>query len=123
VIRPATFSARTTNGFLIGEVHGEVDVATAPGLERELASAIPSTAHGLLIDLSPVPYIDSAGIRLLFSLADLLQARRQQLRLVVPPEAPIRTVLSLVGIDAVAPISPSIDEALVLANAAVEPSI
>lgn len=119
MIQPATFSPTTNAGFLIGEVRGEIDMATAPGLRRQLAAAVPNTAKGVLLDLSPVPYIDSAGIRLLFSLAEELQTRRQQLRLVVPSHAPIQAVLRIVDIDAAAPVHCSIDEALAVAEACV----
>lgn len=119
MITAATFTPATNAGFLIGEIRGEIDMATARGLRDQLAASVPNTAKGVLLDLSPVPYIDSAGIRLLFGLAEDLQTRRQQLRLVVPEGAPIQTVLRLVDLHAAAPIHPSIDEALAAAEACI----
>ena len=71
-------------GVLIARVSGEVDGSNTVELGRALGEKLPSSAHGLVLDLSGIAYLDSAGIELLFSLARRLGDRRQRLRLSVP---------------------------------------
>ena len=92
---------------LIARVSGEVDASNAVELGRALGEKLPSSAHGLVLDLSGIVYLDSAGIELLFSLASRLGDRRQRLRLSVPKESPVRRVLEICDIGSVAPIEES----------------
>lgn len=91
---------------------GVVDMATTPGLQHTLAESVTNTERGVVLDLSEVEHIDSAGIRWLFGLSEVLRTRRQELRVVVPLGAPIRTVLGLVDLSAAAAIHPTVDDAL-----------
>ena len=76
------------DGVLVARIAGEVDGSNAVELGRALGERLPSSAHGLVLDLSSVAYLDSAGIELLFSLARRLGDRRQRLRLGVPAAFP-----------------------------------
>jgi anti-sigma B factor antagonist len=51
-------------------VRGELDLATAPVLQREAMAALALPLHGLVIDFSGVTFLDSSGI------AALIAARR-----------------------------------------------
>ena len=55
----------------------------------------------VLVDLSETSYLDSAGIAMIFRLVARLTWRRQELRLVVPADAPIRKVLELTKLGSV----------------------
>ncbi len=55
------------------EVHGELDVATAPVLDAKLSEAEASDARLIVIDIADVPFIDSSGLRALLQ----AQARSQ----------------------------------------------
>ncbi|MGH2810200.1 MAG: hypothetical protein ACRDIA_04885, partial [Actinomycetota bacterium] len=55
---------------------------------------------------------DSAGIQVLFQLASRLKAHRQQLRLVMSEMSPIRKVISLIELDKVAPVLPTVEKAV-----------
>jgi len=90
---------------LIARLAGEIDGSNAVELERALAQRLASSAHGLVLDLSEVSYLDSAGIELLFGLARSLGDRRQRLRLVVPDSSPLRRVLEICDISSVAPMA------------------
>jgi stage II sporulation protein AA (anti-sigma F factor antagonist) len=81
---------------------GEVDMSNAPDVWSKMVDAISNSVSAVTIDLSPTRYLDSAGIRLLFQLADLLGSRRRDLVLVVPEDAPIRHSLELTGLPGVA---------------------
>ncbi len=79
-------------------LHGEIDMSNAPGLWTKIVEAISNSVSAVTIDLSPTRYLDSAGVRLLFKLADLLASRRRELILFVPEDAPIRQALELTGL-------------------------
>jgi anti-anti-sigma factor len=98
-------------GVLIARINGEVDGSNAIELGRALGDALPSSAHGLVLDLSGVAYLDSAGVELLFGLARSLGDRRQRLRLGVPERSPVRRVLEICDISSVAPMSESAEAA------------
>ncbi len=69
---------------------GEVDISNASRLEEDISEAVPNDVAGLVLDLSDTGYLDSAGIRMLFELAQRLEGRRQSLALVVPEGSLIR---------------------------------
>ena len=60
------------------------------------------TAGAITVDLSDVSYCDSAAVRALFSVA-----ANTKLNLVVRAGAPIRTLLSVSGLDRIATVSMS----------------
>jgi anti-sigma B factor antagonist len=99
------------DGVVLARISGEVDASNAVELGRALGEQLPSSAHGLVLDLSAVAYLDSAGIELLFGLARRLGDRRQRLRLGVPPHSPVRRVLDICDISSVAPIADSAEAA------------
>ena len=97
---------------VVASVEGEIDSSNAADLRLALSERLPSTSTALVLDLSAVNYLDSSGIQLLFDLGRRLAARRQAIRLVVPGDAPMRRVLELCAVEAVAPMDPELDLAL-----------
>jgi anti-anti-sigma factor len=79
-------------------VRGEIDISNAPRLLATIEDALPNETPVLTLDLTGTTYLDSAGVQLLFVLAERLKDRRHQLRLVVPEESPVRAVLELTGL-------------------------
>jgi anti-anti-sigma factor len=51
---------------------------------------------GLVLDLTGVGYLDSAGIQVIFALRESLEERGQEMRLVVPEDSIISKTLELV---------------------------
>jgi anti-anti-sigma factor len=96
----------------VARFEGDIDLPRARELEPELFRAVGNEALGLVVDLSGVRHIDSAGVRLLFQLAARLELRRQRLAVVVPTGSSVRRVLDLVGLDACAQLAPTVDEAI-----------
>src|SRR4051812_40997607 len=96
---------------VVAHVSGEIDLASADNVGGELAGAVPNRALGLIVDLSATSYLDSSGISLVFELAERLRRRQQQLRLVVPPKAPLRRVLRIVDAEGVVPVVETVGEA------------
>ena len=64
------------------------------------------------VDISHTTYLDSAGLALLLRLAERLQARRQQMRIVAPLGSPVRTVLELTGLPRVIPLEGRLENAV-----------
>ena len=96
---------------VVVRIEEEVDLSNADRLGAQAAKAVPNSAAGLVIDLSGVAYIDSAGIGLLFKLGERLQRRRQHLAVVVPDESPVRRVLVVSAFDRVVDLAASVEDA------------
>jgi anti-anti-sigma factor len=90
----------------------DIDLGNAAALYREILDGMSRDAVGLVVDLSEVRHIDSAGIRMLHRLAGWLAQRRLELRLVVPQSSSVRRVLELSGIDAHIPLADTLDSAV-----------
>jgi anti-anti-sigma factor len=73
----------------------DIDVDNAQKLYQEIIDAMPRDAVGLVVDLSEVKHVGSAGIRMLYKLAGHLAQRRLECRVVVPDTSPVRRVLEL----------------------------
>ena len=97
---------------IVARIAGEVDLSNARSLELEIAAAVSNDAEALVLDLSETTYLDSAGIRLVFGLADAVRRRGQELRLVVPETSPVRRILELSCVQDVAPFSAAVADAL-----------
>ena len=93
-------------------VSGQIDLSNRSEVDDALTRELGNVDHGLVVDLTGVGYVDSAGVTLLFALAERLRDRGLQLRLVVPEENRIRRVLDLVDIGSVAHVDASVDEAV-----------
>jgi anti-sigma B factor antagonist len=106
---------------LVVRLDGEIDISNAADLRAALDAAVPKTALGLILDLSRASYVDSAGVHLLFGLGANLTRRRQQLRLVVPEDAPVSRVLKLTGVSWTVPHDRTVEDALARLRAEVRP--
>jgi anti-sigma B factor antagonist len=93
----------------VARLAGEIDISNAEELGAAIFSRVGNDAAALIADLSEVRYIDSSGLAILFELQRQLRSRRQTLRIVVPPESPIRRTLELVGLDVEANIDSSLE--------------
>jgi anti-sigma B factor antagonist len=78
-------------------VQGELDLATANDLERELVRVEGSDALSIVLDLSGLQFIDSTGVRLLISAHARSRADSNRLTLLRGPK-PVQRVLELTGI-------------------------
>ncbi len=66
---PLTFAAgRRPDGIAVLAVRGEIDLSNSGVLAAELAGAVPEQGL-LLVDLTGVEYLDSAGLTTLFAQA------------------------------------------------------
>jgi len=66
-------SKKAENGAQVVAVNGRVDAVTAPELEIELNGCIDGGANTIVIDLSALEYISSAGLRVILAIAKKLK--------------------------------------------------
>jgi anti-sigma B factor antagonist/stage II sporulation protein AA (anti-sigma F factor antagonist) len=93
-------------------VHGEIDLSNAHEVSSEIGVAMGQEARRLVVDLSDITYLDSAGVALLLRLAERLRSRRRELHLVAPRGSPVRRVLDFTGLPRVIPLESRLEDAL-----------
>jgi anti-sigma B factor antagonist len=88
----------TTDGQTVVSVSGELDMATAPSLWKELSDAIPQVKGELVIDLAGTRFIDSTGMGVFVRAFKRLQ--NGDVKLVLrSPNHTTRKVIELTGLD------------------------
>ena len=97
---------------VVARLTGELDISAAERTGRKIAEAVPSSARGLVVDMSGLEFMDSSGVSMLFSLARQVGSHRQQLRVVAPPGRPVSRVLQIVEFDRAAPVDADVDSAV-----------
>jgi anti-sigma B factor antagonist len=106
-----TLSAHPNGQGMILTVGGEVDLATAPQLHAKLIDLLEvGEAGSILVDLSPVAFMDSTGLAVLLAADRRAQAGGRTIRLVCPA-GPVRRVFRLTGAEKVLSIHSSLVEA------------
>ncbi|RZU10175.1 anti-sigma B factor antagonist [Kribbella rubisoli] len=105
----AEVDAWTSKGVQVVRISGEVDLTNAAEV-REVISRIASVDESVIaVDLTETAYLDSSGIAMLFRLAERLTQSRQELRIVVPPDSPIRAALELTDLPRTIPVQHSLE--------------
>ncbi len=84
---------------VVVRVAGEIDMSNAANVADEIMEEVSNEAIGLVVDLTDVSYLDSAGIRMLLEIAKRLGWRAQILRIVAPPGSRSQQVLSIASAD------------------------
>jgi len=102
----------TQHGVWVARVRGEIDMSNADATLATLVRAMDADASALVVDLSELAYLDSAGVRLLFMLARRVEERSGRLRAVVPRGARIRRVLELADVEQMIALDETADEAI-----------
>ncbi len=93
------------------KVTGRVDSASASRLEAALQEILERKRYNIVLDLSGLEYISSAGLRAMVSTQKACKERGGQLVLAAIPEA-IRDVLDLTGLDALFTAYPDVVSAV-----------
>jgi stage II sporulation protein AA (anti-sigma F factor antagonist) len=96
---------------LTARITGEIDLSNASQLEETIVDAVPNTALGMVVDLSGVEYLDSAGVRMLMHIVERFRWRQQLMRAAAPDGSRVRAVLSMAGADGVIPVDATVIEA------------
>lgn len=83
-------------GVRVLRARGDIDVSVAPDLQARVAELVEGAA-GVVLDLGPVTFLDSAGTRLVERFARECGQRDIGFVAVAPPGAAPRRVLEIVG--------------------------
>jgi anti-sigma B factor antagonist len=84
-------------GLLEAIVSGEIDLASAPELERAVLDVLDGEALDVVLVLTDVTFIDSSGLLACVTLRDAAAARGCRLRLARPSDRVV-AVLELAGL-------------------------
>jgi len=111
-----TLAREARGGDVVMVLAGEVDLANAGDLAIDLRHEAAHVARALVLDLREVSYLDSAGVRLLFDLADRLHTRGRELVVVARPGSLLANVLRMVALDRVVVVAHGVDAGLALVD-------
>ena len=96
----ARFDDEWHDGVGVARLAGEIDASNVDDIGDRLRAMTSNRSFALVVDLSGIAYVDSAGINLLFALGEELGARQLRLAIVVRDGSPIARMISLTGLDA-----------------------
>jgi anti-anti-sigma factor len=99
-------------GVAVTQLTDDIDLANAEKLYHEMLDGMSRDDVGLVVDLTEVKHLHSAGIRILHKLAGWLAQRRLEFRVVVPDTSSVRRVLELSCLDAHFPVTSTVDSAV-----------
>lgn len=88
---------RTSGAATVMALTGKLDTVTAPDFEKRIREVIGSGAVGLVLDLSGIEYISSAGLRGLLVMSKLLKEKQGEACL-VGVEGNVRSVFEMSGL-------------------------
>ena len=110
--RLAELEFEDRGGVRVARLSGELDLSNVADVGDALAGGVPDGAAGLVVDLSRLTHLDSAGVRMLFDVRRRLAQRRQEIALAVPERARIRDVLELVAVRETIDVLADVDAAV-----------
>ncbi|OBH74816.1 anti-anti-sigma factor [Mycobacterium scrofulaceum] len=102
---------RDAGDAVVLQVSGVVDIITAPSLATHIDVALAGTPAVLVIDLTEVDFLSSAGITVLVEVHRLTENSPTSLRVAADGSATSRP-LRIVGLDEFIDLYPTVDEAL-----------
>jgi anti-sigma B factor antagonist len=97
---------------VVARLDGDIDLANTPTVSAAVLESIPNDTLGLVVDLSTVRYIDSVGIRMLFTFVRVLNEARQGMAVALPPDSPVRKLLKITHLDEATVFRASVEEAI-----------
>jgi anti-sigma B factor antagonist len=93
-------------------VAGEVDMSHEEELRNELRAGVEADASGIVVDLTECEFIDSSAIRaLLLSREEKNPEHGSETLAVAASSDQILRILSVMGLDQVLPIEPTVEQA------------
>lgn len=94
-----TVDFQTDGEKVVVRLAGDIDLANAGTVHNEVNAAITNRVNTVVVDLSEVTYLDSAGLSILFALARRLQTLQTELEVLVPVDSPVRRAVELSGLE------------------------
>ena len=95
------------------KIAGELDISHEDEVRAELRRAVGEAGNGIVVDLTECEFIDSSGVRalLLGYEAQREEESNDSLLAVAADSEQILRILSVMGVDRVIPIRPTVEEA------------
>jgi anti-sigma B factor antagonist len=83
---------------VVAVITGEVDMSNSASVRQQIAEAVTQNDDAVVVDLTELAFIDSAGLHSLIELGTVLNERRQQLLLCVPKDSQIGRAIEIIGL-------------------------
>ncbi|MGD9099452.1 MAG: STAS domain-containing protein [Anaerolineae bacterium] len=99
------------NGIHVFAVGGRIDTLSASAVERTLQGAVSQGKHNIVLDMSDVNYINSAGSRTLANVLVRIRARGGDLKLAALSQRALH-VFRIIGFDKVFALYDTVEMAL-----------
>jgi anti-sigma B factor antagonist len=87
--------SRRSEGTARLELHGELDIGTAPKLDEAVEEALDAGCREVVLDLGPTTLLDSSGLGALVRAAREVDARKARMAVVSPPGSEARVVIEM----------------------------
>jgi len=100
------------DGVPLVRAHGEIDVHTLPEFERALRTGIERGGSALVVDLSDVSYLDSAGLSALVAAYRKLSARDAALYVAAAPGRPVARAIEITRLNTLFHVCSTVEEAI-----------
>jgi anti-sigma B factor antagonist len=97
---------------VIVQPHSRVDAFNAPALRERLEQLLAEDVRFFVLDLSNVPFLDSAGMAVLVSVLKRARQADGDVKLIWPREEAARRILRLTRFDRVFAMAETVSEAL-----------
>lgn len=97
--------------FTVVNVTGRLDAVTAPDFEKECTALMEQGSHNMILDLSGLEYISSAGLRGILSSAKKLKAEQGEMRF-CGLQGMVQEVFSISGFQTMFKVFDSVEAAL-----------
>jgi anti-anti-sigma factor len=104
-------TAEKAQGGMVVLVEGRLDAVSAPAFEKALSEWIEKGETALLLNLSKMEYISSAGLRGILSTAKRLKATNGRM-LFFGLQEPVRDVFRISGFDSIFQVFETAEEAM-----------
>lgn len=98
-------------GTLIATLQGDLDLASAAGMQAAVLQAIDEhAAEAVILDFTEVGFMDSTGLRAVLAISRRLELNPRAVVLLSPSRA-VRKLLTLAGLDERVPVASSLQQA------------
>jgi anti-sigma B factor antagonist len=87
----------TSDGTARLELHGELDIGSAPKLDEAVERALGAGCREVVLDLGATTLLDSSGLGALIRVARTVDAREGRMAVLSPPGSEARVVIEMSG--------------------------